>query len=94
LSTGTSENQELSQAGSNGQAPPPDPLHPILTYLPTRLMKLPSSPTVAVAAILAGQGNNRSLRPSPLPQQPAGMLLGNLIVLPGMPDRATPPLRA
>jgi hypothetical protein len=55
-----------------------------------------------------GQGNNHSgqlvfvssvepfvaLRPSPLPQQPAGMPLRDRIVLTGMPDRATSPLRA
>ena len=87
---------------------PPDPLHPILAHRPTSLVQLDGNPPVAVAAVLTGQGNNRSgqlvfvrsvnplvaLRPSPLPQQPAGMPLGKLIDLPGMPDRATPPLRA
>jgi len=34
-----------------------------------------------------------ALRPSDLPQQPAGMPLRNRVALPGMPDHATPPLR-
>jgi transposase len=46
-----------------------------------RVLIRPSDPFVA-------------LRSSPLPQQPAGMSLRHLIVLQGMPDRATSPLRA
>jgi len=83
-------------------------MHAILAYLPARLVQLDGDPPVAVAAVLTGEGNNRSgqfvfiglnqplvaLRSSPLPQQPAGMPFRDRVVLTGMPDRATPPLRA
>jgi hypothetical protein len=86
---------------------PPDPLHSILAYRPTAIPQQRGDPPVTITPVLAGQRHDLScqrifvgsvehfvaLCPSPLPQQPAGMPLGNPIVLAGMPDRATPPLR-
>jgi hypothetical protein len=87
---------------------PLDPLHAILAYMPTTIPQQRRDPPVAVAPVFAGQRHDLArqrifvrsvdylvaLSSSPLPQQPAGMPLGNPIVLARMPDRATPPLRA
>ena len=67
--------------------PPPDPLHPIATHTPACFLQLDGDPAVAIAAVLAGHLDDRlrqqvfivplrnpvSLRPPPLPQQPASM---------------------
>src|ERR1039457_2309206 len=88
--------------------PPPDPLHPVLAHTPARLAQLHGDPPIPVAAVLAGQlqdgpgeailvvvlRRNIPLRPSPLPQQPAGMPLGKPILLMSMLYRATSPFRA
>jgi hypothetical protein len=68
----------------------------------------PAPAAYSPAPILTGQRNDRlrqrvlirpsdpfvALCPFPLSQQPVGMPLRDPIVLAGMPDRATPPLRA
>jgi len=88
--------------------PPPDPLHSILAYMPTAIPQQSGDPPVAVPSVCAGQRHDLArqrifvasinhfvaLCSSPLPQQPAGMPLGNPIILACLPDRATPPLRA
>ena len=88
--------------------PSPDPLQPIPSHIPTRALQQHRDPAIAITAILAGQLNdnpcqrvfilalrsNVSLRPSPLPQQPAGMPLRYSILLASMFDRAAPPFKA
>ena len=88
--------------------PTPDPLHPIPSHIPARALQQHRDPAIPITAIFTGQLNDRSgqrvfivalcshvsLRPSPLPQQPAGMPLGYSILLASMFDRATPPFGA
>src|SRR5512135_2433246 len=73
--------------------PPPDPLHPILAHLPSSLFEQRRDASVAIPAVLASQRDNGprqciliapqnwsiSLCSSPLPQQPAGVPLGNSV---------------
>ena len=88
--------------------PPPDPLHPVLAHTPARLAQLHRDPPISIASVLAGQLQDGSgeailvvvlrrviaLRPSPLPQQPASMPLGQPVLLMSMLYRATSPFRA
>src|ERR1039457_2556251 len=76
--------------------------------IPARLAQLHGDPAIPVTSVLAGQlqdgpgeailvvvlRRNIPLRPSPLPQQPAGMPLGKPILLMSMLYRATSPFRA
>ena len=88
--------------------PPPDPLHSVPSHIPTRSLQHRRDPAITVTAILARQlddrsrqrvflvalGRDVSLRPSPLPQQPARTPLRQPMLLPGMLYRATSPFRA
>src|ERR1039458_263221 len=88
--------------------PPPDPLHPVPSHIPTRSLQHRRDPAIAVTTILARQLDDRSrqrvfivalgrdvpLRPSPLPQQPARTPLGKPMMPSGMLYRPTPPFRA
>ena len=88
----------VSAALSNPRAPR-YPLHAILPYMPAAIRQQSGDPPIAVAPVCAGQRHDLSRRrifiasinhlvalcPSPLPQQPAGMPLGNPIVLARMP---------
>ena len=88
--------------------PAPDALHPILAYLPPCHPQQRRDSPVAVAAVLTGQGNDRSgqrifvhsldrqvaLCSAPLLHQSASMPLGEFILLPRMLDRRATPLRA
>jgi hypothetical protein len=83
-------------------------LHPILSHIPARALQQHRDPTIAITAILAGQLKDRScqrvfivalcsdvsLRPSPLPQQPAGMPFRQPMLLAFMFYRATAPFGA
>jgi len=88
--------------------PPPGPLYPVPSHIPARPLQHRRDPAIGVTAILARQLDDRSpqrvflvaldrdvsLRPSPLPQQPARTPLRQPMLLPGMLYRATSPFRA
>jgi hypothetical protein len=88
--------------------PSPDPLHPVLADRPSRPWQQHGDPPITLPPVLARQrddcpcqgiliaAQNRSipLCASPLPQQPAGMPLGESVLFPCMLYRTTPPLRA
>src|ERR1035438_8275985 len=88
--------------------PRTSPVPAVPSHIPTRSLQHRRDPAIAVTTILARQlddrsrqrvfivalGRDVSLRPSPLPQQPARTPLGKPMMLSGMLYRATSPFRA
>jgi hypothetical protein len=86
----------------------PDALHSIFSHLPACCPQQRRDPAVAVAAILTGQGNDRSrqrifihsldrhvaLGSTPLLHQSASMSFREFVLLPRMPHRTATSLRA